>query len=40
MGEALLVYRKALEAGSVSGLVDGPPVAPALRAFAAPRRLP
>jgi glutamate-1-semialdehyde 2,1-aminomutase len=38
MREALLVYRKALEAGSVTGLVDGPPVAPALRAYAAPRR--
>jgi glutamate-1-semialdehyde 2,1-aminomutase len=40
MREALLVYRKALEAGSVTGLVDGPPVAPALRAFAGPRQLP
>jgi glutamate-1-semialdehyde 2,1-aminomutase len=39
MREALLVYRKALEAGTVTGLVDGPPVAPALRAFAEPRRL-
>ena len=39
MREALLVYRKALEAGSVTGLVDGAPVAPALRAYAAPRRL-
>jgi glutamate-1-semialdehyde 2,1-aminomutase len=36
--EALLVYRKALEAGSVTGLVDGPPVAPALRGYAVPRR--
>ncbi|HEX4223419.1 MAG TPA: glutamate-1-semialdehyde 2,1-aminomutase [Pseudonocardiaceae bacterium] len=40
MREALLVYRKALEAGSVTGLVDGPPVAPALRAYATPRRRP
>jgi glutamate-1-semialdehyde 2,1-aminomutase len=39
MREALLVYRKALEAGSVAGLLDGPPVAPALRAYAAPRQL-
>ncbi|HEX3785667.1 MAG TPA: glutamate-1-semialdehyde 2,1-aminomutase [Pseudonocardiaceae bacterium] len=39
MREALLVYRKALEAGSVTGLLDGPPVAPALRAYAAPRQL-
>ncbi|CAM3451407.1 glutamate-1-semialdehyde 2,1-aminomutase [Kibdelosporangium persicum] len=37
--EALSVYRKALEAGSVTGLLDGRPVAPALRRFAAPRRL-
>ncbi|GGM50905.1 glutamate-1-semialdehyde 2,1-aminomutase [Longimycelium tulufanense] len=38
--EALLVYRKALEAGSVSGFLHGRPVAPALRGHAAPRRLP
>ena len=38
--EAMLVYRKALEAGSVDGFLDGAPVAPALRSHAAPRRLP
>lgn len=38
--EAMIVYRKALEAGTVDGLLDGAPVAPALRAHAAPRRLP
>ncbi|MGI9064538.1 MAG: glutamate-1-semialdehyde 2,1-aminomutase [Pseudonocardiaceae bacterium] len=37
---ALAVYRRALDAGSTRGLLSGPPVAPALRAFAAPRRLP
>ncbi|SDN56784.1 glutamate-1-semialdehyde 2,1-aminomutase [Allokutzneria albata] len=37
---ALEVYRKALDAGSVEGLLDGRPVAPALRSHAAPRRLP
>lgn len=36
---ALPVYRKALEAQSVSGLLRGRPVAPALRRTAAPRRL-
>lgn len=34
------VYRRALEAGSTDGFLLGPPVAPALRALAAPRRLP
>jgi glutamate-1-semialdehyde 2,1-aminomutase len=38
--EAMIAYRKALEAGTVAGLLDGAPVAPALRAHAAPRRLP
>ncbi|MGW5381462.1 glutamate-1-semialdehyde 2,1-aminomutase [Nocardia sp. NPDC003963] len=33
------VYRRALEQGSVAGLLEGRPVAPALRAHAAPRRL-
>ncbi|MBT0566275.1 glutamate-1-semialdehyde 2,1-aminomutase [Williamsia sp. CHRR-6] len=37
--QALRVYRRALEAGSVDGLLRGRPVAPALRATAAPRRL-
>jgi glutamate-1-semialdehyde 2,1-aminomutase len=36
---ALPAYRKALEAGSVEGLLNGRPVAPALRAKAEPRRL-
>lgn len=36
---ALGVYRKALEAGSVEGLLQGRPVAPALRSRAEPRRL-
>jgi glutamate-1-semialdehyde 2,1-aminomutase len=40
VGEALQVYRKALDAGSTAGLLRGRPVAPALREFAAPRRLP
>lgn len=39
-GDALLVYRKALEAGSVDGFLRGAPVAPALRRYAHPRRLP
>lgn len=38
--EAVLVYRKALEAGTTEGLLRGRPVAPALRRLAAPRRLP
>ncbi|RSM84332.1 glutamate-1-semialdehyde 2,1-aminomutase [Kibdelosporangium aridum] len=37
--EALSVYRKALESGSVTGLLAGRPVAPALRRYAEPRRL-
>jgi AcrR family transcriptional regulator len=38
--EAMLVYRKALDAGGVDGLLAGRPVAPALRRYAEPRRLP
>ncbi|MBL1074095.1 glutamate-1-semialdehyde 2,1-aminomutase [Nocardia sp. 2] len=38
--EAAVVYRKALEHGSVAGLLTGRPVAPALRRRAFPRRLP
>jgi glutamate-1-semialdehyde 2,1-aminomutase len=37
--ESLTVYAKALSAGSCDGLLRGRPVAPALRRFAAPRRL-
>ncbi|WP_280390757.1 glutamate-1-semialdehyde 2,1-aminomutase [Nocardia brasiliensis] len=37
--EAALVYRRALEQGSVTGLLVGRPVAPALRRTAAPRRV-
>jgi glutamate-1-semialdehyde 2,1-aminomutase len=36
---ALPVYAKALAAGSTDGLLEGRPVAPAVREFAAPRRL-
>ncbi|WP_229718680.1 glutamate-1-semialdehyde 2,1-aminomutase [Nocardia jinanensis] len=36
---AAAVYRRALEQGTVAGLLEGRPVAPALRAHAAPRRL-
>ncbi|WP_199904901.1 glutamate-1-semialdehyde 2,1-aminomutase [Nocardioides sediminis] len=39
VGEALVVYRRAVEAGSVEGLLVGRPVAPALRSHAAPRRI-
>jgi glutamate-1-semialdehyde 2,1-aminomutase len=39
VGEALVVYRRAVEAGSVEGLLAGRPVAPALRSHAAPRRI-
>ena len=39
VAEALTVYAQALEAGSTAGLLRGRPVAPALRRFAAPRRL-
>ncbi|WP_433654772.1 glutamate-1-semialdehyde 2,1-aminomutase [Nocardia sp. CA-128927] len=38
--EAAVVYRRALEQGSVTGLLAGLPVAPAIRRTAAPRRLP
>jgi glutamate-1-semialdehyde 2,1-aminomutase len=37
---ALPVYAEALAAGSTAGLLRGRPVAPALRRFAAPRRIP
>ena len=37
--DSLDVYRKALDAESTSGLLRGKPVAPAVREFAAPRRL-
>lgn len=36
---ALPLYRRAIERGSVDGLVEGRPVAPAIRRFAAPRML-
>ena len=36
---ALPVYRYAIEAGSVAGLLQGRPVAPAIRRTAAPRRI-
>ena len=36
---ALPMYRRAIEQGSVEGLLNGRPVAPALRRFAAPRRI-
>ena len=36
---ALPTYRRAIEAGSVQGLLRGRPVAPALRRLAEPRRL-
>ena len=36
---ALRVYAKAIEAGTVDGLLRGRPVAPALREFAAPRNI-
>ncbi|ETD30538.1 glutamate-1-semialdehyde 2,1-aminomutase [Williamsia sp. D3] len=38
--QALRVYRRALDAGSTDGLLRGRPVAPAIRPYAAPRRLP
>lgn len=34
VGEALIVYRKALDAGTTAGLLEGRPVAPALRRYA------
>ncbi|ALG15683.1 glutamate-1-semialdehyde 2,1-aminomutase [Kibdelosporangium phytohabitans] len=37
--DALSMYRKALDAGGVTGFLTGRPVAPALRRYAAPRRL-
>ncbi|WP_234834857.1 glutamate-1-semialdehyde 2,1-aminomutase [Mycolicibacterium stellerae] len=37
--QALHVYRQALEAGGVDGLISGAPVAPAIRRYAQPRRL-
>jgi glutamate-1-semialdehyde 2,1-aminomutase len=37
--EALIVYRRALEDGGVERFLVGRPVAPALRALAAPRQL-
>ena len=36
---AMAVYAKALAAGSTDGLLEGRPVAPALRRYAHPRRL-
>jgi glutamate-1-semialdehyde 2,1-aminomutase len=36
---ALPVYRRAIEQGSVDGLLRGRPVAPAIRRFSAPRQL-
>ncbi|GIH69048.1 glutamate-1-semialdehyde 2,1-aminomutase [Sphaerimonospora thailandensis] len=37
--EAMTVYRKALEEGSVDRFLEGRPVAPTLRRYAAPRRI-
>ncbi len=37
--EAATIYRKALENGSVDGLLNGRPVAPAIRRYAEPRRI-
>ena len=37
---ALKIYTRAVEAGSTDGLLVGRPVAPAMREFAEPRRLP
>ncbi|MEU9808436.1 glutamate-1-semialdehyde 2,1-aminomutase [Mycobacterium sp. NPDC050853] len=34
------VYRRAIDAGTTDGFLTGPPVAPALRSSAAPRRIP
>jgi glutamate-1-semialdehyde 2,1-aminomutase len=36
---ALPLYKRAIERGSVQGLLEGRPVAPAIRRFAAPRRI-
>ncbi|WP_369255703.1 glutamate-1-semialdehyde 2,1-aminomutase [Geodermatophilus amargosae] len=40
VGGALTAYAKALDAGSCDALLHGRPVAPALRRFAEPRRIP
>ncbi|MGH4009570.1 MAG: glutamate-1-semialdehyde 2,1-aminomutase [Pseudonocardiaceae bacterium] len=40
VADSLPAYRRALDAGNVDGLLHGAPVAPALRARAAPRQLP
>jgi glutamate-1-semialdehyde 2,1-aminomutase len=37
---AMGVYARAVDQGSTEGLLHGRPVAPAMREFAAPRRLP
>lgn len=37
--EAATIYRKALENGGVDGLLNGRPVAPAIRRYAEPRRI-
>jgi glutamate-1-semialdehyde 2,1-aminomutase len=37
--QALPVYRRAINSGSVAGLLEGRPVAPAIRRFAEPRRI-
>jgi glutamate-1-semialdehyde 2,1-aminomutase len=37
---AASVYARALDAGSTDGILQGPPVAPAMRPYAAPRQLP
>ncbi|MBS9533506.1 glutamate-1-semialdehyde 2,1-aminomutase [Mycobacterium sp. M1] len=37
--EALLVYRRAIDAGDASRFLSGRPVAPAIRTYAAPRRV-
>ena len=39
VAQALVVYGKAIEAGTTEGLLDGRPVAPSLRRYAHPRRL-
>jgi len=39
VSESAQVYRRALDAGTTEGLLHSRPVAPALRALAAPRRL-
>jgi glutamate-1-semialdehyde 2,1-aminomutase len=37
--DALVVYRRAIDAGTVDGLLTGESVAPAIRRFAHPRRI-